>query len=84
MSLARDSLDKFKTALDDGNTGPLAEMLAENFIFEDLSREIVLYCNRAIMSQYFFFNCSKILHTEILNFQCPGVTCITISTRISH
>ena len=56
----------------------------KNFIFEDLSREIVLYCNRAIMSQYFFFNCSKILHTEILNFQCPGVTCITISTRISH
>jgi hypothetical protein len=35
MSLARDSLDKFKTALDDGNTAPLAEMLAENFIFED-------------------------------------------------
>ena len=55
----------------------------QTLIFEDLSWEIVLYCNRAIMSQYFFFKCSKILHTEILNFQCPGVTRITISTRIS-
>ncbi|MBT3437823.1 MAG: hypothetical protein HOH02_07690 [Oceanospirillaceae bacterium] len=35
MSLALDSLDRFKTALDDGNTAPLAEMLAESFIFED-------------------------------------------------
>ena len=24
------------------------------------------------------------MHTEILNFQCPGVTRITISTRISQ
>ena len=56
----------------------------QTLIFEDLSWEIVLYCNRAIMSQYFFFKCSKILHTEILNFQCPGVTRITISTRISQ
>ena len=56
----------------------------QTLIFEDLSWEIVLYCNSAIMSQYFFFKCSKILHTEILNFQCPGVTRITISTRISR
>ena len=55
----------------------------QNIMFEDLSWEIALNSNRAIMSQYFFFKCSKILHTEIQNFQCPGVTRITISTRIS-
>ena len=56
----------------------------QTLFFIDLRWEIVLYCNCAIMSQYFFFKCSLILHTEILNFQCPGVTRINISTRISQ
>jgi len=35
MGLATDSLDKFKNAFDSGDTGPLADMLAENFVFEN-------------------------------------------------
>jgi hypothetical protein len=35
MSIARNSLDAWKQALDHADTGPLAEMLAESFIFED-------------------------------------------------
>ena len=50
---------------------------------EDLSWEIVLSRNCAIVSHYFFFKCSKIIHIKILNFQCPGITHITISSRIS-
>ncbi|MCP4791197.1 MAG: hypothetical protein GY881_13270 [Gammaproteobacteria bacterium] len=34
MSLARNSLDKWKRAIDNGGTKPLSDMLADNFIFE--------------------------------------------------
>ena len=36
---ARDSLDAFKTAIHDGNIGPLKDMLADDFIFENTECE---------------------------------------------
>ena len=39
MGLATDSLDNFKKAIDEGNTVPLADMLADNFIFENTECE---------------------------------------------
>ena len=39
MGLATDSLDNFKKAIDGGNTAPLAEMLADNVIFENTECE---------------------------------------------
>ena len=39
MGLATDSLDNFKKAIDEGNTAPLADMLADNFIFENTECE---------------------------------------------
>jgi hypothetical protein len=39
MGLATDSLDNFKKAIDEGNTAPLADMLADNVIFENTECE---------------------------------------------
>ena len=39
MSIARNSLDAWKQALDHADTGPLAEMLAEKFFFENTECE---------------------------------------------
>ena len=36
---ARSSLDNFKMAIDNGNIGPLSDMLADNFIFEKTDGE---------------------------------------------
>ena len=44
---------------------------------------MVLSHNHDIMSQYIIFKCSKNMQITIQNFQCPGVTRITIPTRIS-
>ncbi len=39
MSIARNSLDAWKQALDHADRGPLAEMLAEKFFFENTECE---------------------------------------------
>ena len=57
---------------------------SQTFISEDLSLDIVLSNNCYILSQYLFFKYSKMIQLAILNFQCPGVTRITIPTRISQ
>ena len=55
---------------------------SQTFISEDLSWDIVSSNNCYILSQYYFFKCSKMIQLAVLNFQCPGVTRITIPTRI--
>ena len=52
-------------------------------MFEDLSRDNDLSHYRDILSQYIFFYVPKMVHIAILNFHSPGVTHITIPTRIS-
>ena len=57
---------------------------SQTFLSEDLSWDIVLSDNCYTLSWKLFFKCSKIIQLAFLNFQCPGVTWITIPTRISH
>ena len=55
---------------------------SKTFIFEDLRWDIVLSDNYDILSQYFFFiNIGKTIHIAIFNFQCFGITPITIPTK---